>query len=217
MKRWEARQQPPGGWGKPPHMMACAEDSVIYTRCPSCGLTIESQRSRIEGCPQRPPLGPWEDELIGMVGAGHAGGASPASALPATQAPPAPIGTRSAADRKASSSDKLAIDAYRQGDRHMLIVTGELDLESAPSFEDTVVRVCDGGASELVLELSQLEFIDATGLNSVLSAKTLCAQRGCELLMTPRGRSARHALQLPRPRIGRRPFRRSTRLQRMES
>jgi anti-anti-sigma factor len=89
------------------------------------------------------------------------------------------------AGRKSLSSDNLAIRAYREDDRRTLVLTGELDLGSAPTFEDTIVKACADGASELVLELSQLEFIDATGLDALLSAKTVCARRGCAVLLNP--------------------------------
>jgi|GEM_PF-6579147 len=90
------------------------------------------------------------------------------------------------ADRRSTRSEKLTIQAYRQDDRRTLVLTGELDLGSAPTFEDTIARVCADGASELVLELSQLEYIDATGLDAVLSAKTLGARSGCDVCLTPR-------------------------------
>lgn len=89
------------------------------------------------------------------------------------------------AGRSSISSDNLAIRAYREDDRRTLVLTGELDLGSAPTFEDTIVNACADGASELVLDLSQLEFIDATGLEAVLSARTVCARRGCAVLLNP--------------------------------
>jgi anti-anti-sigma factor len=87
--------------------------------------------------------------------------------------------------RGSTSPDNLAIRAYREDDRGTLVVSGELDLGSAPTFEDTIVRTCADDASELVLELSQLDFIDATGLEAVLSAKTVCARRGCTFIPHP--------------------------------
>jgi anti-sigma B factor antagonist len=116
-----------------------------------------------------------------------------------------------AAGRGSTSPDNLAIRAYREDDRRTLVVSGELDLGSAPTFEDTIVRTCADGASELVLELSQLDFIDATGLEAVLSAKTVCARRGCAFSLTPRQGSDKRAFQLVRL-SDYLPFRRSSRM-----
>jgi anti-anti-sigma factor len=116
-----------------------------------------------------------------------------------------------AAEHRSTRSDHLIIEAYRQDDRRTLVLTGELDLASARSFEDTVVRACVDGASELVLELGQLEFIDARGLDAVLSAKTVCARSGCAVSLTPMQCSDRRTFELARL-AERLPFRRSSRM-----
>jgi anti-sigma B factor antagonist len=115
-----------------------------------------------------------------------------------------------AAGRRCRGSDNLTIQAFGQDARRTLVLRGELDLGSAPTFEDTVVRACADGASELVLELSQLEFIDATGLDAVLSAKTLGERRGCSVFLTPRRASNRRPPRLVRL-ADYLPFRRSNR------
>jgi anti-anti-sigma factor len=116
-----------------------------------------------------------------------------------------------AAARGSKGSENFAVRAYREDDRSTLVLTGELDLGSAPTFEDTVVRACADGASELVLELSQLEFIDATGLDAVLAAKTVCARRGCAVYLTPRRDPDQRAFELIRL-ADYLPFRRSSRM-----
>lgn len=116
-----------------------------------------------------------------------------------------------ATGRGSAASENFAIRAYREDDRSTFVLTGELDLGSAPTFEDTVVRACAAGANELVLELSQLEFIDATGLDAVLSAKTVCARRGCAVYLTPRQDPDQRAFELVRL-ADYLPFRRSSRV-----
>lgn len=120
-----------------------------------------------------------------------------------------------AAGCRSTSLDNLAIRTYREDDRRTLVVSGELDLGSAPTFEDTIVRTCADGASELVLELSQLDFIDATGLEAVLSAKAVCARRGCAFFLTARQGSDERAFQMVRL-SDYLPFRRSSRMKRAE-
>ncbi len=45
--------------------------------------------------------------------------------------------------------------------------------------------MCSSGASELVLDLSELEFLDSTGFRAILAGKELCEANGCGFFMTP--------------------------------
>ena len=65
-----------------------------------------------------------------------------------------------------------------------LALAGELDLATAVRFEEAIGRICADGASELVLDLSELSFIDSCGLSALLRARTDCEQRRCRLLLT---------------------------------
>lgn len=49
-----------------------------------------------------------------------------------------------------------------EGPQAVLVLKGELDVSSSAALEDELQRV--GGASVVVLDLTQLEFIDSTGL-----------------------------------------------------
>jgi len=63
----------------------------------------------------------------------------------------------------------------------VLVLTGELDLVSAPEL-DRQVRAL-GGASHgrLLIDLSGLEFMDSTGLASMIHAQRSAAANGHEL------------------------------------
>ena len=74
-----------------------------------------------------------------------------------------------------------------------LVVTGEMDLATAPALEGAVIRLCREGAKRLILDLSQLEFIDGSGLHAVSSARETCRQFGCEFCIVP-GRKELHRL-----------------------
>jgi len=54
----------------------------------------------------------------------------------------------------------FSIKDQREGDRHTLHLTGELDMASALELEEQAQRLC-ARASELVLDLSRLEFFFA--------------------------------------------------------
>ena len=72
-----------------------------------------------------------------------------------------------------------------QGNRHTLLLSGELDLASAPELEAEAHRLCGEGAGELVLDLSELDFMDSTGLRALLTCIHLCEEHGCVFLVTP--------------------------------
>jgi anti-anti-sigma factor len=68
-----------------------------------------------------------------------------------------------------------------EGDRVVLKLTGELDLDTAPilysRFEDIVSR----GRWRIVLDASDLGFCDSTGLSALLAAHQACESAGGSL------------------------------------
>jgi len=66
-----------------------------------------------------------------------------------------------------------------RGARRVLFLSGQLDLDSASQLDRALEAVCADGVREVVLNLQRLDFIDSTGLASVLAGRTLCKQHGC--------------------------------------
>jgi anti-sigma B factor antagonist len=93
---------------------------------------------------------------------------------------------------------ELSIQAHRQEDRHTFVLTGELDLASAPELEAMVAQACADGASEILLDLSRLRFIDSSGLKAILSARSLCETNRCELYLTPAQEPVQRLFELTR-------------------
>lgn len=56
-----------------------------------------------------------------------------------------------------------------EGQTRMALV-GELDIASAPQFEEGLEKVEAGAPDVLVLDLRKVEFIDSTGLRAVIAA-----------------------------------------------
>lgn len=52
----------------------------------------------------------------------------------------------------------------------MIVVSGELDLASAPELEQELNRAASNGAQLIILDLRPLEFIDSTGLSLLIKA-----------------------------------------------
>jgi anti-anti-sigma factor len=57
-----------------------------------------------------------------------------------------------------------------------IVVFGELDLASAEQFDDLVVDLLDRDVRWIQLDASRIEFIDCSGLRSLLQAARRCAR-----------------------------------------
>ncbi len=87
----------------------------------------------------------------------------------------------------------LVIRTEGRGDDFTVSLSGELDLASAGQLDTVVAELCADGAQRIVLDLGELEFMDSTGLRSVLVGEELCKVSGCELLI---GRTSRQVARL---------------------
>jgi anti-anti-sigma factor len=77
----------------------------------------------------------------------------------------------------------LHIRTEGEQDAFTVTLSGELDLASAGQLDTAIAELCADGAKRIVLELGELEFMDSTGLRSVLVGDELCKVSGCELLI----------------------------------
>lgn len=70
------------------------------------------------------------------------------------------------------ASERLAMHSERNGDIHLITLVGVLDIDSAPTFEDELKRVERSDASEIVVDLSGLEWINSDGLKALIHAQS---------------------------------------------
>jgi anti-sigma B factor antagonist len=78
----------------------------------------------------------------------------------------------------------LSLRAQADGNRDTLVLAGDLDLATSPELEARVEQLCTEGR-ELVLDLSELSFIDSTGLLAILKAREQCAERRSRFFLIP--------------------------------
>src|SRR5918998_6325921 len=64
----------------------------------------------------------------------------------------------------------LTLRSTREGDAHVLALSGELDLAGADLLDSELHRAECSDASEIVIDLRDLEFIDSTGIRLVYLA-----------------------------------------------
>jgi len=89
---------------------------------------------------------------------------------------------------------ELQID--REGSSVILTLRGELDLATAALLESTLLKLEAEDVGEMVLDLSQLEFCDSSGLQVILQAATRDRQNGNRLSLLKGGPEVQRLFQL---------------------
>jgi anti-anti-sigma factor len=80
--------------------------------------------------------------------------------------------------------DQLRVDAKHEDDRVVLRLRGELDLASVPLLQSELAAVALEAAPMIVLDLRELQFMDSTGLRTILAAHDRCQERRQEFAVT---------------------------------
>jgi anti-anti-sigma factor len=91
---------------------------------------------------------------------------------------------------------QLRIDERLEADRVTLTLAGELDMASAELLEQALEGVELQSKSMIVLDLQQIDFIDSTGLRSVLVALERCRARNQEFAITPGSQQVQRLLSV---------------------
>jgi anti-sigma B factor antagonist len=81
------------------------------------------------------------------------------------------------------------------GEACVVKLGGELDLYNAPQIRDALVTACDDSPGRVVVDLSEVEFIDSTALGVLIEARTKINNRRAFLLAAP-ALETRRALEI---------------------
>jgi anti-sigma B factor antagonist len=92
----------------------------------------------------------------------------------------------------------LTIRGYEEPGRHVLVLAGELDMAGVPRFEAAAVQLCELGRGELLVDISDVAFIDSTGVRAILQVKAACERRNCEFSMTHAGEQGERLFEVTR-------------------
>jgi anti-sigma B factor antagonist len=140
---------------------------MLRLRCVKCGLNVPYKGSGGDHCPRCQLR---EGQAVAMI---------------AVSDQPAPTAT----------AGRLMVRTRSQDDVRTIVLSGEVDLASAQTLQETLVEACSSGAREIVLDLSGVEFMDSTGLSVILKGKAFCEQHGCSYLLTPAQRPVEQVLR----------------------
>lgn len=94
--------------------------------------------------------------------------------------------------------DRLGIEVSHDGGMVVIALHGELDLASAPVFSDQLHHATAGDAAAIVVDLSELDFMDSTGLRSILEAHQRCGDSGRRFAVVPGTRQVARLLEVAR-------------------
>jgi anti-anti-sigma factor len=84
-------------------------------------------------------------------------------------------------------SSQLELKERSEGDITTLAVCGELDLASAPTLQAAVKRLCADPAHDVILDLSDLVFLDTAGVRTLFDCQRLFQESDCGFwMMSPR-------------------------------
>ena len=70
-----------------------------------------------------------------------------------------------------------------RSDVALIVVSGELDLASAPELEQALDQIRPERNKLAIVDLRELEFMDSTGLSIIVRAHQRLAEAGCELTL----------------------------------
>jgi anti-anti-sigma factor len=79
--------------------------------------------------------------------------------------------TTQEADMPGAEFEVLSVGSDGQ---HALVLRGELDLSVVSQLEGAIDAACEGSDRDIVLDLSQLTFIDSAGIRAILAANEHC-------------------------------------------
>lgn len=94
--------------------------------------------------------------------------------------------------------DRLEIEVAQDGGTAVIKLHGELDLASAPAFTAQLEETGTRAPTAVVIDLTELEFMDSTGLRSILMAHERCDENGQRFAVIPGGRQVARLLEIAR-------------------
>lgn len=79
---------------------------------------------------------------------------------------------------------------------HTLVLLGELDRASTATLETAIEGLCEREVEGITLDLSELAYIDATGVAVIAFRCRWCQRRGYEFALIPGSPAVQHVFEL---------------------
>lgn len=72
----------------------------------------------------------------------------------------------------------ISVSQSTAGSVPVVAVTGEVDVYSAPALKDKITELTRSGQNTLIVDLSNVAFLDSTGLGALVEARAVTAEAG---------------------------------------
>lgn len=95
-----------------------------------------------------------------------------------------------------ASLDQLTVVVDRLAQPPTIALAGELDPHTAPLLQLEIDRVLEDEGTDLVLDLSQLGFVDSSGLRVLIAAQHQLAEQGGTLVLRTPSETVRRLLEI---------------------
>lgn len=73
---------------------------------------------------------------------------------------------------------ELGIELERQGDTCVVSLSGEVDVYTSPALKERLIEAVDGQCSNILVDMSDVAFIDSSGLGVLVSGLRRVKERG---------------------------------------
>ncbi|HET7720100.1 MAG TPA: STAS domain-containing protein [Acidimicrobiales bacterium] len=105
-------------------------------------------------------------------------------------------GAAEAADRPSVNPGELHVSVSGAEPEYEVRLLGELDMSTAPQLRDELLRLVSGGATMVTVDLSELAFVDSTGLSVLITGLKRLRQQGGELALRSPTPGTRRVLEI---------------------
>ena len=80
----------------------------------------------------------------------------------------------------------MQIETTPGSDRYVITVSGEVDLATSPDLDAAIIAGLDSGAGSLVVDLTDVSFMDSSGLGVIVRGLKRCreADKDLDLVIT---------------------------------
>lgn len=76
---------------------------------------------------------------------------------------------------------ELSVTRLSDAGLPVVAVSGEVDVYSAPALKDNLTELLQSGADTVIVDLSEVAFLDSTGLGALVEARAATTEKGGSL------------------------------------
>ena len=105
-------------------------------------------------------------------------------------------GQPEAAGRPGINPGELHVSVSGAEPEYEVRLLGELDMSTAPQLREELLRLASDGATLVTVDLSELAFVDSTGLSVLITALKRLRQQGGEMALRSPTPGTRRVLEI---------------------